>query len=88
MKILIQMDDIFSINVASDSTYKIMIAGQNNGHEIYYYTPADLQYHSQSQQLKAKISKVKLEINSKNYCQIIEQSEKNLQRHFLFFREE
>jgi glutathione synthase len=78
MKILIQMDDIFSINVASDSTYKIMIAGQNKGHEIFYYTPADLQYHSQSQQLKAKISKVKLEINSKNYCQIIEQSEKNL----------
>jgi glutathione synthase/RimK-type ligase-like ATP-grasp enzyme len=64
MKILIQMDDIFSINVVSDSTYKIMLAGQNNGHEIFYYTPADLQYQSKNQQLKAKISKVKLEVIS------------------------
>ena len=38
------MDDIFSINVASDSTYKIMLASQNKGHEIFYYNPADLQY--------------------------------------------
>ena len=80
------MDDIFSINIATDSTFRIMLAGQNKGHEIYYYTPNQLQFNSQDGQLKAKISKVKLENNSNNYSnnysynywQIIEQSERNL----------
>lgn len=78
MKILFQMDDIFSINIATDSTYQIMLAGQNKNHEIYYYTPNLLQYQIHNQQLKAKISKVKIENDQKNYCKIIEESEKNL----------
>jgi glutathione synthase len=78
MKILFQMDDIFSINIATDSTYQIMLAGQNKNHEIFYYTPNLLQYQVHDQQLKAKISKVKIENDQKNYCKIIEESEKNL----------
>jgi glutathione synthase len=54
MKILFQMDDIFSINIATDSTYQIMLAGQNKNHEIFYYTPNLLQYQIHDQQLKAK----------------------------------
>jgi glutathione synthase len=78
MKILFQMDDIFSINIATDSTYQIMLSGQNKNHEIYYYTPNLLQYQIHDQQLKAKISKVKIGNDQKNYCKIIEQSEKDL----------
>ncbi len=73
MKILVQMNDIFKINVNTDSTFKIMLAGQNLGYEIFYYTPDQLIFDSDQQDLKALISKVKLKNDCKNYCQIIEQ---------------
>lgn len=80
MKILVQMDDIFKINVNSDSTYRLMLAGYNLGYEIFYYTPDQLFFDSATQELKALISKVKLKNNQENYCQIISQEIMNLEQ--------
>lgn len=80
MKILVQMDDIFKINVNSDSTYKIMLEGCNLGHEIFFYTPDQLFFDSSHQKLKALISKVKLKNDPHNYCQIISQEIINLEQ--------
>jgi glutathione synthase len=42
LKIACQMDPIDSIDVAGDSTLAILLAAQDRGHEIFYYTPQDL----------------------------------------------
>lgn len=81
MKILVQMDDIFKINVKTDSTYRIMMYGQNLGHEIYYYTPNQLSFNSTHQDLTAFISKVNLKDDQLNYCQIIEQKYDSLKNY-------
>ncbi|MFM7621214.1 MAG: glutathione synthase [Alphaproteobacteria bacterium] len=81
MKILVQMDDIFKINVKTDSTYRIMLFGQELGYEIYYYTPDQLSFDSCAQDLRAFISKVKLTNDPVNYCQIIEQKYDSLKNY-------
>jgi glutathione synthase len=42
LKIACQMDPIDSIDVAGDSTLAILLAAQDRGHEIFYYTPQGL----------------------------------------------
>jgi glutathione synthase len=42
LKIACQMDPIDSIDVEGDSTLAILLAAQDRGHEIFYYTPQDL----------------------------------------------
>ncbi|MBU2532439.1 MAG: glutathione synthase [Alphaproteobacteria bacterium] len=42
LKIACQMDPIESIDVPGDSTLAILLAAQDRGHEIFYYTPNDL----------------------------------------------
>ncbi len=37
MKIIAQMDDIKSIDIEKDSTFAIMLAAQERGHEIFYF---------------------------------------------------
>lgn len=42
LKIACQMDPIDSIDVEGDSTLAILLAAQDRGHEIFYYTPQGL----------------------------------------------
>ena len=37
MKLVAQMDDIFSINIKTDSTFATLLEAQNLGHQIFYY---------------------------------------------------
>jgi len=71
MKLVAQMDDIFSINVKTDTTLLLLAEAQNRGHEIYYYTPQTLSYNVGDRKIEALISKIKLN-NSSNFCEIIE----------------
>ena len=42
MKIACQMDPIESIDVPGDSTLALLLAAQDRGHDIFYYTPQNL----------------------------------------------
>jgi glutathione synthase len=44
MKIAFQMDPIGPIDIAADSTFRLMIEAQERGHELFYYTPDALAY--------------------------------------------
>ncbi len=44
LKVAFQMDPIASINIDADSTFVLALEAQKRGHEIFYYTPADLAY--------------------------------------------
>ena len=77
MKIVAQMDDIFSINIKTDTTFLILQEAQNRGHEIFYYTPETISLDVKKQKIFAQISKIKLN-NSSNFCEIIEKKEQNL----------
>ena len=42
LKIACQMDPLDSIDVPGDSTLAMLLAAQDRGHDIFYYTPTDL----------------------------------------------
>lgn len=42
LRVAIQMDPINHIVIRGDSTFALMLEGQRRGHELLYYTPADL----------------------------------------------
>ena len=44
MKVIAQMDDIFSIDINADSTFSLLLEAQNQGHQIYYYLPENLSF--------------------------------------------
>jgi glutathione synthase len=44
LKVAVQMDPIGAINIAADSTFRIMEEAQARGHELFYYTPDRLSY--------------------------------------------
>jgi glutathione synthase len=44
LKIAVQMDPLESINIAGDSTFAIMLAGQARGHRLFYYPVEDLSW--------------------------------------------
>ncbi|MBV0913958.1 glutathione synthase [Anianabacter salinae] len=46
MKIAVQMDPIAGIDIAADSTFRIMEEAQARGHSLFYYTPDKLAYQS------------------------------------------
>lgn len=77
MKIVAQMDDIFSINKVTDTTFLILLEAQKRGHEIYYYTPSTISFDVHQQNVSALISKIILN-NSSDFCQIIEKKHQNL----------
>ena len=60
MKIVAQMDDIFSINIKTDTTFLMLQEAQNRGHEIFYYTPETISFDVKKQKIFAQISKIKL----------------------------
>ncbi len=78
MKIIAQMDDISSINIKTDTTFAILLEAQNRGHEIFYYLPSDLNFHSQTQNLTALVRKIKIQNKSGNHFEIVEKKEQNL----------
>jgi glutathione synthase len=42
LRAAIQMDPIERLTIRGDSTFALMLEGQRRGHELLYYTPADL----------------------------------------------
>ncbi|MBM3609237.1 MAG: glutathione synthase, partial [Alphaproteobacteria bacterium] len=42
LKVAVQMDPIEKINIAGDSTFALMLAAQERGHQLYYYRPEEL----------------------------------------------
>jgi glutathione synthase len=39
LRVAVQMDPIQTVNIAADSTFRIMEEAQSHGHSLYYYTP-------------------------------------------------
>jgi len=77
MKIVAQMDDIFSINIKTDTTFLMLQEAQNRGHEIFYYTPQTMFFDVKKQKIFAQISRIKLN-NSSNFCEILEKKYQDL----------
>ncbi len=44
MRVAVQMDPIERINIAGDSTFALMLKGQELGHQLFYYSPEDLSW--------------------------------------------
>ena len=44
LRVAVQMDPLDRINIAGDSTFAIMLKGQELEHQLYYYAPEDLSY--------------------------------------------
>lgn len=44
LRVAVQMDPLDRINIAGDSTFAIMLKGQELGHELFYYAPEDLSW--------------------------------------------
>jgi glutathione synthase len=78
MKIVAQMDEISSINIKTDSTFRILLEAQNKGHEVFYYTPNQLSFDVQSGAVKAAVKKLKLQDGNINFFAILENKECDL----------
>jgi glutathione synthase len=44
LRVAVQMDPLDRINIAGDSSFALMLAGQARGHAIYHYAPEALNY--------------------------------------------
>ena len=44
LTVAVQMDPLETINIAGDSTFAIMLAGQARGHRLFHYAAGDLSY--------------------------------------------
>ncbi|MET0239566.1 MAG: glutathione synthase [Sphingobium sp.] len=44
LKVAMQMDPMEGLNIAGDSTFHIMLAGQKRGHALYHYRPDDMSW--------------------------------------------
>lgn len=44
LRVAVQMDPLEKINIGGDSTFAIMLKGQELGHTLYYYAPEDLSF--------------------------------------------
>src|SRR5680860_351246 len=42
LKVAFQMDPIELIDIKGDSTFALLLEAQSRGHDVFYYTPADL----------------------------------------------
>jgi glutathione synthase len=58
LKVALQMDPMESLNIAGDSTFHIMLAGQARGHQLYHYRTNDLTW--RDGRLKARAREVTL----------------------------
>lgn len=80
MKFIAQMDEISSINVRTDTTFAILLEAQNQGHEIFYYLPNDLNFDFKAQKLTALVKKISLKNDPRNYYKIIESKSQDLSK--------
>ena len=64
LKIAVQMDPIASIDPAGDSSFAMMLAAQERGHELSYYTPNTLGLDNGV--LSANVAKISVRDNSAN----------------------
>ena len=44
LRVAVQMDPLEKIGIAGDSTFAIMLKGQELGHQLYHYLAEDLTY--------------------------------------------
>eukprot|EP01037_Dinobryon_pediforme_P043997 gene43997-55449_t len=44
LTVAVQMDPIAHINIAGDSTFALMLVGQQRGHKLFHYNAEDLNY--------------------------------------------
>ncbi len=44
LKIAVQMDPIAQIKIAGDTTFALLLEAQARGHQLFYYTPADMSF--------------------------------------------
>jgi glutathione synthase len=58
LKVALQMDPMESLNIAGDSTFHIMLAGQARGHSLYHYRTNDLTW--RGGRLKANAREVQM----------------------------
>jgi len=58
LKVALQMDPMESLNIAGDSTFHIMLAGQARGHSLYHYRTNDLTW--RDGRLTAKAREVRM----------------------------
>lgn len=58
------MDEIMSVNPNEDTTFTILLEAQNQGHEIFYYLPSELNF--VDEKLFANVKKVKLSNSNQN----------------------
>ena len=42
IRVAFQMDHVGSVDIAGDSTFRLILEAQDRGHQIYHYTPSDL----------------------------------------------
>ena len=43
LRVACQMDPIERIDIRGDSTFALLLEAQRRGHELFYYTPYDLE---------------------------------------------
>lgn len=68
LKIAIQMDDIKTINLDTDSTYVIALEAQSRSHELYYYNPQNL--FLENGKVKANVTALTLSKQKDNYYKL------------------
>ena len=71
MKIIAQMDEMLNINIATDSTFAILLAVQNYGCEIFYYLPKSLYFDLKTNSVKARTYRISLNKIMGNHCKIL-----------------
>jgi glutathione synthase len=59
LRVAVQMDPIDRIDIVGDSTFALLLEAQQRGHDIFYYTPADLSL--QGDRLLARGQSLKVE---------------------------
>ncbi len=73
-KVAIQMDDIASINISSDTTFVLALEAQKRGFELFYYMPRHM--FLKNGDVYAKVSNLSLQSDKDNYFSL--SNEKNL----------
>jgi glutathione synthase len=81
MKIVVQMDEISSININTDSTFVILLEAQERGHEVFYYLPQELTLDSQklfAPVKQIKLRQIKLQRKPNDFYQILNSQKTDL----------
>lgn len=71
MKIAAQMDEITAINFEADSTFAVLFALQERGHQIFYYLPHDLSFFSSSGKLSALVKEIRLQKKKGDHVKVL-----------------